>query len=52
MKHFANQTAERAREDIKEIKLQPTVVPLFITDSVLPGQVMNLTSVVLPLQLI
>ena len=52
MKHFANQTAERAREDIKEIKLQPTVVPLFIADSVLPGQVMKLTSVVLPLQLI
>ena len=52
MKHFAKQTAERAREDIKEIKLQPTVVPLFITDYVLPGQACIFTSVVLPLQLI
>ena len=38
-KHFAAQTAERAKEDREDIKSQPTVIPLFITDFVLPGQV-------------
>ena len=38
-KHFAAQTAERAKEDKEDVKSQPTVLPLFITDFVLPGQV-------------